>query len=111
MGGFVKICPYFIEQLLALAAGQGNVVAELYLGYMYEAGTGIAQNDAEAVRLFHAAADQGEGEAQLYLGGLYERGGMGVIQDVRRALYYYRLAAQEGYPEAIIALRALTRTR
>ena len=50
-----------------LATEQGNAGAQTGLGFMYRAGRGVAQSDAEAVRLFRLAAEQGNVDAQKAL--------------------------------------------
>jgi TPR repeat protein len=46
------------------AADQGNVSAQLNLGFMYGNGRGVAQSDAEAVKWHRKAAQQGDQEAK-----------------------------------------------
>src|SRR5258705_10708467 len=55
-------------------ANQGNADAQLKLGDAYLRGRGVAQNNAEAVRLFREAADKGNADAQYALGSLYAAG-------------------------------------
>ena len=49
-------------------AEQGDMDAQLNLGYMHLHGRGVPQDDAEAVRWFRLAADQGNATAQYFLG-------------------------------------------
>lgn len=58
-------------------------------------GTGVAKNEAEAVRLFRIAADQGHGEAQASVGYAYDMG-TGVAKSDAEALKWYRLSAATG---------------
>jgi len=55
-----------------LAAEQGYVFAQYYLGYMYAEGQGVPQNDQEAMKWFRLAAEQGDAKAQAALGVLKE---------------------------------------
>jgi TPR repeat protein len=77
------------------AAEQGNAVAQYSLGLMYVKGTGVAKNEAEAVKWFRKAAEQGYAAAQLDLGISYE-GGRGVAKDEAAAVKWYRKAAEQG---------------
>lgn len=52
-------------------ADQGNADAQNAIGYMYDIGEGIAENDAEAIKWFRKAADQGHAKAQYNLGSMY----------------------------------------
>ena len=54
-----------------MAAEQGNTLAMVDLGTAYSLGKGVAQNDAEGVRLLRRAAAAGEPVAQYFLGVLY----------------------------------------
>jgi TPR repeat protein len=44
------------------------------LGFMYDEGLGVAEDDAEAVRWFRLAAEQGYAWAQNNLGRMYYSG-------------------------------------
>ena len=91
--------------LVCIAAGllQGNVYAQAQLGYMYQEGEGVFQDDAEAVRLSGLAAAQDIADAQSNLGFLYENG-RGVVRDFSEAARLYKLAAVQGLAEAQIRL-------
>jgi TPR repeat protein len=85
-----------LQEFLPLAQ-RGDAIAQLRLGYMYEFGRGVPQNDKDAVRWFRAAAEQGNADAQFSLGFLYEVGfGRGVPQDYNEAVRWYRAAADQG---------------
>ena len=49
------------KDLLARAEA-GDADAQAYLGAMYVAGRGVAQDHVEAVRWYRLAADQGDGD-------------------------------------------------
>jgi uncharacterized protein len=72
-------------RLIRPLAEQGNAVAEFYLGMMYDAGLGVAQDFTEAAKWYRRAADQGYAEAQLSLGVRY-RWGRGVAKDDAEAI-------------------------
>ena len=81
------------------AAAQGEVKAQLKLGFMYEAGEGVAQDKAEAVKWYKLAAAQGHARAQSNLGLLYAEG-QGVVQDYAESVKWWKLAATQGRAEA-----------
>jgi uncharacterized protein len=86
-----------------LAAGQGNAFAQYSLGFMYDNGEGVPENDAEAVRWYRLAADQGDADAQLNLGVMYDDG-EGVPENNAEAVRWYRLAADQGDADAQLNL-------
>lgn len=55
-------------------AEQGNAGAQFNLGLMYFNGTGVAQDDRQALNWFRLAADQGDAFAQFALGNMYFMG-------------------------------------
>jgi uncharacterized protein len=67
---------------------------------------GVAQDYAEAVRLYHLAVAQGHASAQNNLGDMFEKG-QGVAQDRAEAIRLYRLAAAQGNANATAALKRL----
>ncbi len=50
-----------------MAAEQGYAIAQNNLGWMYQEGKGVQQDDAEAVKWYRKAAEQGNAEAQYRL--------------------------------------------
>ena len=76
-------------------AEQGHVEAQVRLGFMYERGEGVPQDDGEAVHWYRLAAEQGHAGAQSNLGTMYEYG-RGVPQDYEKAVRWYRQAAEQG---------------
>ena len=76
-------------------AEQGDAFAQLSLGFMYDKGKGVKQDNFEAVKWFRKAAEQGEAKAQFYLGLMYDYG-KGVKQDYVEAVKWYRQAAEQG---------------
>ncbi len=80
-------------------AKQGDAGAQIFLGFMYRKGRGVAQDDAEAVKWYRKAAEQGRARAQYNLGFMYEHG-LGVTQDYAGALGWYRKAAEQGRANA-----------
>ena len=65
------------------------------MGFMYDKGHGVPQNDIEACRWYRLAAGQGDARAQHNLGNMYAEG-HGVPQNDIEACRWYRLAADQG---------------
>lgn len=76
-------------------AKMGNATAQLHLGYMYEEGLGVFQDNAKAMEWYRKAAEQGNAEAQNCLGYMYYNG-KGVSRDDAKAMEWYRKAADQG---------------
>ena len=73
---------------------------------MYNEGTGVPENDAEAVKWYRKAAEQGHTQAQFYLGNMYDKG-RGVSEDKAEALNWWRKAAEQGHEDAKLWLEEL----
>jgi hypothetical protein len=84
----------FVRQLLA-AARQGNSKAQNNLGYLYETGKDVRQDDAEAVKWYRKAAEQGHAKAQYNLASHYSQG-RGIPRDEKEAARWYLEAARNG---------------
>jgi TPR repeat protein len=82
--------------LLRPLAEQGSANAQFNLGFMYENGQGVPQDDAAAMSWYRKAAEQGFAMAQLGLGVMYVDGRGGVPQDYDTAVSWYRKAAEQG---------------
>ena len=76
-----------------LAAGQYN------LGYMYDNGRGVPENDKTAVVWYTLAAEQGYVKAQYNLGIKYDSGD-GVLENDKTAVKWYTKAAEQGHANA-----------
>jgi TPR repeat protein len=77
------------------AAQQGDAEAQLKLGMMYKEGSGVAQDDAEALHWFLKSAEQGIADAQVNLGDMYQEG-LGAARSDIEAVKWYRKAAKQG---------------
>jgi Sel1 repeat len=73
--------------------------AEVNLGNIYLAGTGVPQDYAQAMQLFRKAADRGYAEAQYNVGLMYFRG-QGMPEDDVQAYIWFNLAAAGGFAKA-----------
>jgi hypothetical protein len=72
-------------------AQQGNAAAQFNVAALYEKGSGVAQDRAEAARWYQEAAKQGDLDAQMKIAMLYEEG-VGVTKDTDAARKWYRAA-------------------
>jgi TPR repeat protein len=77
-------------------AEAGQAIAQLDLGWIYQNGDGVPQDDAEAVKWYRKAAEQGLATAQSNLGMMLIEG-RGVPQDRVEALKWFREAARQGH--------------
>lgn len=73
---------------------------------MYQSGQGVTKNVTEAVRWYTAAAEQGDVYAQYNLARLYYDVN-DMPRDRQKALECYQKAANQGFPDAIDAVRRL----
>ena len=87
-----------IDQLRQ-AAEQGDAEAQNKLGFMYDEGEGVPEDDREAVKWYRKAAEQGYAKAQYNLGIMYGKG-EGVEEDDREAVKWYRKAPEQGIAKA-----------
>jgi uncharacterized protein len=70
------------------------------LGRLYLKGSGVPQNEAEAVKLLQRAAAQKNADAQYLLGRIYWEG-RGVPRDRVQAHMWFNLAAAQGHAGAV----------
>ena len=84
-------------------AEQGDAAAMSLLGYIYETGEGVPQNDTEAVRWFRMSAERGFALAQVSLGLMYANG-RGVPQNDTEAVRWFRMSAERGFAKAQVKL-------
>jgi hypothetical protein len=92
-------------------AEQGHAAAQFNIALMYEKGTGVAQDAAEAARWYLAAAKQGDSDAQLKIAALYESGN-GVTKDLDEARKWYdTLIASPRTDKGTVAAKASARQR
>ena len=86
-------------QELKKAAEQGHAKAQYNLAQIYRNGTGVPQDDKEAVKWFQLAAEKGQAQAQSNLGFMYANG-RGALQDDKEAAKWFQLAAEQGHAQA-----------
>jgi hypothetical protein len=80
---------------LEFAAEHGLGRAQLRLGWLYQHGQGVLQNNGEALRWYVKAVDQGEPHAACRVGDMYF-GGQGVDADRAKAVTFYEKDARRG---------------
>jgi len=68
------------------------------------AGTGVPKDEVTARALFERAAERGDAGAQWSLGVFHEEGRAGFTPDVKEAVRWWRLAAEQGQPYAQVKL-------
>jgi ATP-dependent protease ClpP protease subunit len=69
-------------------AEQGHAAAQFNIAVMYENGSGVAKDLAQAARWYLEAAKQGDTDSQYKMGMLYETG-TGVTKDLAEARKWY----------------------
>ena len=80
--------------------GRHTADAQCGLGAYYRDGTGVRQDDTEAVKWCRLAAEGGDAGAQIGLGVMHEQGKGGLKQDDVEAARWYALAAAQNHPVA-----------
>ena len=93
-------------RFLAPLAAQGDPRAQVRVANMLITARGIPRDEEEAIRLFSIAlqpvqlsASDGKAWAQSDLGDYFHDGWV-IDKDYRNAVYWYRRAAEQGYPPA-----------
>jgi hypothetical protein len=78
------------------AAERGDAEGQYRLGFDYQEGFGVRQDEAEAVKWYRKAAAQNYAQAQYNLGECY-RNGRGVAKDEAEAGKWAQKALENGY--------------
>ena len=86
------------------SAVQGDALAQLLLGLMYDEGKGVLQDHAEAVKWYSLSAELGNASAQSNLGLMYAEG-QGVTQDFVLAYMWFNLASSNGSTNGLEGLK------
>ena len=87
------------DALVYRAAEWGYAPAQFHVGFMYEYGQGMPQDDAQAAIWYRRAADQGDVDAQFASGVMYFTG-QGGARDIVLAYALFGLAAASGDEQA-----------
>jgi len=77
------------SKTLRKQAEAGDANAQFNIGSMYENGSGVKQDYAEAAKWYRKAAERGDARAQYNLGFMYLNG-TGVPQDYAEAEKWYK---------------------
>ncbi len=86
-----------IKELRPLAE-QGDALAQVTLGGMYQLGEGVRQDYVEATKWYRLAAEQGDGNGQVNLSNML---GSGLTPDYVEAHMWASLAAEDSALEGI----------
>lgn len=78
-------------------AARGDAEAQVDLGTLYEAGIGVVQDKAEALRWYERAAAQGNVYGQYLAGLALGRGGDGLQKDMDAAAAWFGKASAQGF--------------
>ncbi len=70
-------------------AEEGDISAQVYVGWMYLTGTGVDYDSSQAEHWLNKAAEVGSREALFYLGKLFEK-----RSDPEKALAFYKKSAE-----------------
>lgn len=78
-------------------AARGDAEAQVDLGTLHEAGIGVVQDKAEALRWYARAGQQGNVYGQYFSGLALGRGGDGLAKDVDAAAGWFAKAEAQGF--------------
>ncbi|KAK5015428.1 chitin synthase activator Chs3 [Cryomyces antarcticus] len=79
---------------------------ELGLLHMTGYGDDVFKDEAYAAQLFTTSAELGHAESNFILGDAYEHGKLSCPRDPALSVHFYNGAAQQGHPQAMMALCA-----
>lgn len=91
--------------LVRKRAGDGDALAECWMGVLYDNGLIVEEDKREAVRWYQRAASRGQRDAQNNLANKLFLG-EGLAKDTGEAVKWYRMAAEQGMVSAQSALGA-----
>lgn len=89
------------------AASQGEAMSQMFLAAAYSVGRGVEKNTLTAANWAHKSAEQGNEGSMFLLGGLYRNGGDGLDVDYKKAVKWFRLAADQGNSNAQAELASM----
>jgi hypothetical protein len=84
-------------------ASEGDVNCQVFLGWLYYEGLGIAKDEARAFTFFRIAAEAGSSQGEFYCGRYTVK-----IGRHAEALSWFRRAASKGYGPALLWLGIMT---
>lgn len=92
---------------IGLAAKRGDAAPQNEMGHLFARGEGVERNDTEAIKWSSLVVAQGYAQAQFNLGMMYAFGRGVPVSDTEALLYWFRLFAVQGQPEAIQTLQRI----
>lgn len=95
IGKYVKEDNEKAFRLFMIAAEQGHVLSQGYIGDMYYWGQGVEKNNVEARKWYELAAEYNDKSSLKQLGYIYYNG-YGVEEDEDKAFEYFKAAADLG---------------
>ncbi|WP_300299364.1 tetratricopeptide repeat protein [Ferrovibrio sp.] len=98
--------PAHADPRLMAAARGGDAEAAEHLGVMYETGSGVRRNEAEAAYWYGRAAQAGRRQAQYAYAQFLETGA-GITRDEKAALEWHLKAACQGHLGAVANIAAM----
>lgn len=101
--GFARVFANVDIAALEGRASKGDASAQNELGARYQAGDGVAKDEAKALSLYKQAAEAGHSVAAYNLAFMLDMG-VAVAQDRGLANTWYRKSAEAGYPPAMLNL-------
>ena len=96
----------FLDLQMKLLARAGDMEAQSVLGFMYDNGDGVPENDKTAVMWYTKAAEQGYAPVQSILGVMYDNG-EGVPENDIKAYVWYSISETNGNEEGKNNLKIL----
>jgi len=84
----------------------GDMESQFRMGFLYDNGYGVPQDDGAAARWYRLAAEQGNALSQVSMGFMYDKG-QGVLQDYVQAHMWVTLAGAQGHVGAAKARRII----
>ncbi|MCM1187828.1 MAG: hypothetical protein NC541_00850 [bacterium] len=97
-----------VRMISGLIGGKQNYPKDL-LGYCYLFGKGIRADMLLGKRILEEAAREGSGQAWMFLGDMYDQG-VGVVEDIPKAVSCYQKAAAQKISGASEALERYKKT-
>ncbi|MDO9476411.1 MAG: tetratricopeptide repeat protein [Pseudohongiella sp.] len=102
LGNALAQTPADLSQLMRQGES-GDAAAQFELGNRYLNGSGVEQDNFEALRWFTLAAEQENRNAQYNIAVMYLNG-IGVIKDAEQAIAWFLRAAENGDPPSQFTL-------
>ncbi|MFN4275109.1 MAG: tetratricopeptide repeat protein [Ferrovibrio sp.] len=109
IAGLLASAPAKADSHLMAAARKGDAEAAEHLALLYETGSGLRRNEAEAAYWYGRAAQAGRRQSQ-YAYAQFLENGTGISKDEKSALHWYLAAASQGHTGAAVNIAAMLAT-